>query len=162
MGRISSISREGPLEMAPTQPTAFIAAVMLPPASPILPAISGGNFCWKTKIDGFLEASSASITSMNDRREKLGSGRPYTQVTAYPTMGPSSGYMQRIDWSVYQFSVQGLYSPRQTGFPGYVATTFVMDGVSNSRNCSSISFSVNSVICYLLMRLNPGLVEPCE
>ena len=45
MGRISSMSRDGPLEMAPTQPRAFMAVVMLPPERPILPASSGGNFC---------------------------------------------------------------------------------------------------------------------
>ena len=49
----------------------------------------------------------ASSTSMKDRRSKLGSGMPKTQVTAYPATAPSSGYMQRTRWSVYQFSVQG-------------------------------------------------------
>src|SRR5689334_19127044 len=52
-------------------------------------------------------------------------------------MRPSSGYMQRIDWSVYQFSVQGLYSPRQSGLAGYVATTLVIEGVSKAQSSSS-------------------------
>ena len=64
IGRISSMSREGPLEMHPTQPTAFIAEVMLPPDSPTLPAISGGKICCKTRIVGLGEASRASMTSM--------------------------------------------------------------------------------------------------
>src|SRR6266542_5733109 len=45
--------------------------------------------------------------------------------------------MQRIDWSVYQFSAQGLYRPRQSGLAGYVATTLVIEGVSKSLSSSS-------------------------
>src|SRR6266508_4477275 len=59
MGRTSSRSREGPFEIMPTQPIAFMADTILPPARPTLPAISGGNFCWSTRIVGFGEASSA-------------------------------------------------------------------------------------------------------
>src|SRR3954462_2369618 len=49
--------------------------------------------------------------------------------------------MQRIDVSVYQFSVHGLYNPRQSGFFGYVATTLVMVGVSIERSSSNSSTS---------------------
>ena len=76
------MSLDGPLEMQPTQPTACIAAVMFPPASPTFPAISDGNFCSRTRIVGLGDASSASSTSMNVTREKFGSGRPKTHVTA--------------------------------------------------------------------------------
>src|SRR5215216_2382726 len=57
--------------------------------------------------------------------------------------------MQRIDWSVYQFSVQGLYSPRQVGLFGYVATTFVIEGVSKFLSSSSMSCSDDWVISFL-------------
>ena len=70
------MSLDGPFEMQPTQPTACIAAVMLPPASPTFPAISGGNFCSRTRIVGFGDASSASSTSVKPTREKFGSGSP--------------------------------------------------------------------------------------
>src|SRR5215467_6175553 len=45
--------------------------------------------------------------------------------------------MQRIDVSVYQFSVQGLYRPRQSGFLGYVATTLVIVGLSILRSSAN-------------------------
>ena len=64
IGRTSSMSRDGPLEIRPRQPTAFIAETMLPPARPALFAISGGNFCCNTRIVGLGEASRASTTSM--------------------------------------------------------------------------------------------------
>ena len=48
--------------------------------------------------------------------------------------------MQRIDVSVYQFSVHGLYSPRHNGFFGYVATTLVMVGVSIFCNAAKTFF----------------------
>src|SRR2546428_5434199 len=125
----------------PMQPTANMAVVMISPARPFFGINSGGNFCCKMRTVGFGEASSASITFMNDRRVYRGSGMPYTHVTAYPTRGPSSGYMHRIEVSVYQFSVQGLYRPRQIGLPGYVATTFVMVGVSTLRSSANKSCS---------------------
>ena len=54
-------------------------------------------------------------------------------------------------WSVYQFCVHGLYSPRHSGLPGYVATTLVMEGVSKSFSASSISGMV--AIVHLLLML---------
>ncbi len=75
-GRISSRSREGPLEIRPTQPMAFIAETMLPPARPTLPAIAGGNFCCNTRMLGFGAASRASTTSRKLSRAKFGSGSP--------------------------------------------------------------------------------------
>ena len=76
IGRISSMSREGPFEIAPKHPTDFIAAVMFPPANPTLFANSGGNFCCNARIVGFLDACRASITSMKESSEKPGSGKP--------------------------------------------------------------------------------------
>src|SRR4051812_44323301 len=55
-----------------------------------------------------------------------------------------------MEVSVYQFSVHGLYRPRQRGLVGYVATTLVMVGVSISRRAASSSCSV---IGGLLLRI---------
>ncbi len=77
------MSRDGPFEIMPTQPTACIEVVIISPARPALFISSGGHFCWMTRMVGFFMASSASTTSMKDSRPaKFGSGRPYTQVTA--------------------------------------------------------------------------------
>jgi hypothetical protein len=80
---MASMSRDGPLEIMPMQPTAIIELTIISPARPALAWISGGHFCWITRMVGFFMASSASTTSMKESLPaKLGSGRPYTQVTA--------------------------------------------------------------------------------
>jgi hypothetical protein len=67
----------------PTQPTAIIELTIISPARPALFMMLSGHFCWITRMVGFFMASSASTTSMKlSRPAKLGSGRPYTQVTA--------------------------------------------------------------------------------
>src|SRR6476661_6108937 len=68
--------------------------------------------------------------------------------------------MHRIDVSVYQFSVQGLYSPRQSGFFGYVATTFVIVGVSIERssfNISSTDWAMVGLPLRLRVRVAPRI-----
>src|SRR6266851_2038647 len=47
--------------------------------------------------------------------------------------------MHRMELSVYQCSVHGLYRPRHNGLVGYVATTLVIVGVSISRSAASSS-----------------------
>src|ERR1700716_2122926 len=69
--------------------------------------------------------------------------------------GPISGYMQRIEISVYQFSVHGLYNPRQSGLVGYVATTFVIVGVSIARSAASVFSSAIVVIVQPLVEVAP-------
>jgi len=68
MLRISSMSREGPLLMPPTQPAICMAVVMLPPDRPTLLAISGGKRCSNTKMVGCGEASMAPMTSAKESR----------------------------------------------------------------------------------------------
>ena len=64
IGRISWMSRDGPLLTAPTAPHARSAEVMLPPASPTLSASSGGKRCSKQKMEGRPSLSAASRTSI--------------------------------------------------------------------------------------------------
>ena len=66
--RIASTSRDGPLEIMPTQPTTFIWVTIISPARPAFAISSGGHFCWITRTVGFGLASSASRTSANERR----------------------------------------------------------------------------------------------
>src|SRR5215470_7274545 len=75
--RMASMSRDGPLDRSPTQPTAIIELTIISPASPALAISSGGHFCWITRMVGLGMASSASTTFMNESRPaKLGSGSP--------------------------------------------------------------------------------------
>src|SRR5215212_4246825 len=103
IGRISWMSREGPFDTAPIAPHARIEEVMLPPDRPTLSAMSPGNFCSKQKMDGLPSLSIASSTFIRVRLLNVGSGRPYVHVTAYPAIGPISGYQHESVLFVYQF-----------------------------------------------------------
>ena len=89
------MSRDGPLEMHPTHPTAFMAEVMLPPERPTLPAISSDNellqayynsrekdgFMYAYRIPGMNSVAQSSgrlIRSENDRGLLILVGQRFT------------------------------------------------------------------------------------